>query len=211
MTTSSNSESLQGAPAAPNEGAVVLLFGPVTVRTLTGYSNLLGDSGVLDTNVARMAGATMAMGSKATLDHMREQLGPACIEQTRRQHASLSNEAVRWLACGDRGTSSETIFQTLTGIVILEAHQLSHPRDAGDFWRCRMLLDQVPELGLRISEMSAISDEWASLVSRWEEICQAMDQDTQGLWRDGHVAGEKTSELVGQCVRAPKVPLKAST
>lgn len=75
-----------------------------------------------------------------------------------------------WLARGERGISSNTIVQHLTGIKTLDRFGGSHPHDGDDLRRCMLLLDAVPELQPRIRQMATCSKEWAALVADWDGL-----------------------------------------
>jgi len=81
----------------------------------------------------------------------------------------ISESVNNWLETGERGTSSETIVEVMTGLNLTGCNR-SHPLDPADFRRCVLLLAQVPEFKPRMHEMSAESPLWAALVERWEEF-----------------------------------------
>jgi hypothetical protein len=95
----------------------------------------------------------------------------------------LSAQAIAWLANGERGTSSNTIFTHLSGMDCVGRWGGSHPLDPGDFRRCRLLLDQVPEFQARINELRTISPVWDRLVSSWMLLCDTMDAEFS-TWRE---------------------------
>lgn len=94
--------------------------------------------------------------------------------------APLSAEAVAWLASGERGLSSETIFQHILRIKVLNGERNAHPWDPDDLRRCRLLLEQVPELAIRFEEMRTCSAVWRRLVDHWAELCRLMDEECGG-------------------------------
>jgi hypothetical protein len=94
----------------------------------------------------------------------------------------LSENAIQWLANGERGLSSETIFATITGMKVGDYPDKSHPYDPGDLRRCRLLLDACPEIAERLSLMALVSSAWAALTPRWQELCAVMDEETPN-WR----------------------------
>lgn len=104
----------------------------------------------------------------------------------------ISEDLLNWLAKGERGLSSESIVQHLTGFPALGAHWgMSTPMDASDLRRCILLLEQVPELAPRIGEMAAVSGQWAEIVEVWHELLDAMNEDcptwrapARGKWLD---------------------------
>lgn len=95
-----------------------------------------------------------------------------------------------WLASGERGTSSETIVQTLTGIPALgrDTDRGSPPLDPADLRRCRLLLEAVPSLVPLLPKMAAASKDWAGLIAHWAEICALMDEEVPD-WRDPRCRG----------------------
>jgi hypothetical protein len=101
---------------------------------------------------------------------------------------------VEWLAFGERGVSSNTIVQTLTGIPAATDGWLDHPMDPGDFRRCELLLRQVPTLRPLMPAMGARSRQWAALVAHWDELVQLCEADLPGIFTD-HAPN-------GRCARA---------
>lgn len=95
----------------------------------------------------------------------------------------VSNELIAWLASGKRGVSSNTMVTHLTGITA-ERLPLSHPLDPDDLHRCRLLLEQVPELQPQLPRMATLSPQWAALVAHWQELCELMDREAPE-WRAG--------------------------
>ncbi len=81
--------------------------------------------------------------------------------------------AIDWLRNGERGVSSEAIFQHMTGVPV-GAWSLWPPADTSDMRRCRLLLAAVPEFRERLHEMAELP-RWKTLVDRWDEICALMD------------------------------------
>lgn len=185
------------------KGTVVLGFGPQPTDWLSKASKLCGKNAVLDTSVARMAGATMAAGTPEALDAMRLRLEAGALQAQQQTNPGLSEAATRWLATGERGLSSETIFEHLTGAPVLKDHWREYgphtPSDPADLRRCRLLLEQVPELVPLFHKMSTVSKEWAALVREWANLCTTMDAETPD-WRTGGGSAPKTYELIKQAV-----------
>lgn len=88
----------------------------------------------------------------------------------------LTNSMISWLANGDRGVSSNTIFSHLTGVNAL-VFGGCHPLDPDDLWRCRELLKRCPELKAELPRMATKSKEWAALVPEWDNLCAMMDEE----------------------------------
>ena len=77
-----------------------------------------------------------------------------------------------WATGRSTGQSATCIARHLMG---LEASG-SYPHDGGDFGRCEALLNAVPSLRERLTEMSEVNKYWAALVPRWTEIKGAADK-----------------------------------
>ena len=75
-----------------------------------------------------------------------------------------------WLRGNDRGISSNTIVQHLTGFPALGSWAPSHPHDPDDLGRCIRLLTVEPELRRQLWRMRSCSPVWAALVDRWDEL-----------------------------------------
>lgn len=181
------------------QGTVVLGFGSQPADWLSKAGKLCGNKAVLDTDVARMAGATHAAGTPEALGVLRHRLEAGALQAQQQANPGLSEAATRWLASGERGLSSETIFEKLTGIQVLKDHWRSYgphtPSDPADLRRCRLLLEQVPELVPLFQKMSTVSKEWAALVREWANLCATMDAETPD-WRTGGGSATKTYKLM---------------
>lgn len=113
---------------------------------------------------------------------------------------TYSSDMVNWLASGERGISSNTMFTHLTGINALRQWRMDVPHDPDDLRRCRLLLEQVPELAARFPLMRDVSPEWARLVNIWPELCAAMDAEVPD-WRAGlSRAAQKTFVMIQNAI-----------
>lgn len=115
--------------------------------------------------------------------------------------AALSANAVQWLATGERGTSSETIFTVLTGLQLLDDDEMSHPLDGCDFRRCCLLFDSCPELAARFDNMRPVAPEWNALVSAWYSIFAVMNSENPH-WRDRAGLLARTDQRIAAVLRA---------
>lgn len=95
---------------------------------------------------------------------------------------NLSKEAVDWLATGERGTSSNTLFKALTGVDALGGGVGSHPRDPDDFRRCELLLRAAPELRCELERVANISPVWEKLVVEWDGLVALIDEEAPEAW-----------------------------
>ena len=177
--------------SAPS-GTVVLGFGPQPLTWLSSASKLCGKNAIVYPRIATMSGATMAVGDADVLALLAQVLVPGAIAAQKAKTPHLSEEAVAWLAAGERGMSSDSIFQHVTGVQTskYEGHLPSWPHDCGDLRRCRELLAQVPEIEPLFREkMASASPEWAALMPIWDELCALDDaKDSDSVY-----AGIKTA------------------
>lgn len=165
-------------------GTVVLGFGPQTIEWIGKASKLCGKDAVMCPQTARMAGANLAAGMPDALSSLRKQLEAGALSRATADNPGLSLAAVKWMSTGERGVSSETMFSALTGVDLLDGDHGSHPWDTYDFRRCRLLLEQVPELVPLLPKMADVSEVWKDLVYLWDDICKAMDTEAPN-WRHG--------------------------
>lgn len=154
-----------------SKGIVILAYEPQGVDFFSNCTKIAGKSAVLDPDIARMAGANFAIGSREALDELRGRLDEGSIKTQLKETPGLSIEATKWLASGSRGISSNTMFTALTGVDAMKGWETSHPHDPADLDRCLRLIEEVPELKTLIGRMSGVSEEWRKLISRWDELC----------------------------------------
>lgn len=107
----------------------------------------------------------------------------------------MTSNAMLWLANGQRGVSSNTIFTMLTGINALGDWHLDHPYDPADLKRCRLLLEQCPELQDKFENMATVSETWKLLVKDWDSLCTTMDEECPE-WRNGKGVAPKTYAMM---------------
>lgn len=178
----------------------ILVSGNVPLSDFSVLVKLAPKDSVVDPDLARMFGANLAFGLPDDIAPLKQKVAEGVFKRERAAHPALSDSAVRWLASGERGVSSETMFSVLTGVKIRESHDWSVPWDSDDFRRCRLLLEQVPELEPYLHKMSGVSLAWANLVRDWTKICLTMDQETPN-WRKGSVRAHETYKLIKQATR----------
>lgn len=112
----------------------------------------------------------------------------------------LSENAIQWLASGDRGVSSNTIFETITGINTGEKRQ-DYPYDPADFRRCLRLLDACPEFKPLLCKMKGVSPVWRALVDRWDDLQKVFEKEAPPNWRNGGIwSAPKTYKLMREII-----------
>lgn len=153
---------------------VVIGYGKQDADFIKRAVRLVGDHANHDTSAARLFGARHMIGSPE---------GIAILKHCLSQQNPFSMEAMRWLAHGERGRASNTLFTHLVGLDALGDDRPDHPHDDASFRRCRLLLESVPECRGRIGEMARHSAHWAQLVAHWPHLCRIMDEEAPH-WRE---------------------------
>ena len=152
---------------------------------------------VIDSHAARLLDVNFAIGTPDALKSLITD--PEVLAAARRRAEAIAPElsapAKEWLAVGQHGISSMTIFQRLTGKQLSEDE--NHPSDPDDLGRCRRLLEQVPELKPRMGELVTLSPVWEKLVTEWDALCSLMDKEAPN-WRDGKGSAPKTYDRMKQ-------------
>ena len=80
-----------------------------------------------------------------------------------------------WLANGERGVSSETMFEVLAYRRILGGLPGCHPCDPDDFRRCYLLLKTVPEWKHQLNRLRTLSPVWSKLVDNWDKLTELLE------------------------------------
>jgi hypothetical protein len=108
-----------------------------------------------------------------------------------------------WLCNGDRGSSSNTIVQHITGLPANDG-DIDHPWDPADVSRCQRLLEAVPAMRPYFSRMKSASPAWSRLYDRWDEIIALMDEDCPD-WRTPKRGGScpKAYALICELTKEP--------
>jgi hypothetical protein len=97
--------------------------------------------------------------------------------QMSKNNLILLKEEIMWLASGERGISSDTLFTYITGVNALGGRQPGVPLDLDDLRRCRLLLKRCPRLNEELYKIESVSSEWKYLIERWYLLCSSMDDE----------------------------------
>lgn len=161
-------------------GIVVLGYGPQSIGFIADASAMCGDGAMIDTNIARQAGADFAIGSRAAIEQLAVVLELGALAKAQKAHANsnLSIEAIQWLATGERGTSANTMFTAITGVDVLGEWGPDHPYDPSDFSRCLGLLEACPELAGGLDKVRAISPQWNALIDHWDNLSDLINSES---------------------------------
>jgi hypothetical protein len=103
----------------------------------------------------------------------------------------MERQILNWIATGRVGASSKAMAMAVAGIKVGK----SHPSDPDDFNRCLLLLRDVPEIKQHMDKVAALSDTWAELVARWDEVESTFLSEVGLDWTKGNTA-PKTYKLM---------------
>lgn len=113
---------------------------------------------------------------------------PTWKEPIADQSKDIEQKAMWWIANGEIGMSSKTIWLHFMGQKI-DSYRINHPYDPDDFSRCYKLLEAVPEWKSRILELSTLSTPWKNLSENWGKLTQMFEENERNDW--------KTSKKIG--------------
>lgn len=85
--------------------------------------------------------------------------------------------AIDWIAGGDCGVSSRTIWSVMMGAKVSREWLTNYPHDPSDFGRCHRLLNLMPEWRQRLGEMAPLGPQWAALVGAWDELTALYEKE----------------------------------
>jgi hypothetical protein len=186
------------------------IFGALPLSEFSAFAHLMPKKAVLDPYLAQLAGANFAGGMPDYIAKIVDVLKPLALQRTKTLYTGfgLSDEAIRWLAVGQRGSSSEAMFVRLVngGRDVIEANDTRHPHDTADVARCRLLLEELPEALENLQLMEKASPTWTALIAKWGDICASMDNESPN-WRNREGTAPVTNTMIDEIVNAkPAAP-----
>lgn len=104
----------------------------------------------------------------------------------------MKDKILNWFATGHVGASAKVMACAAAGI---DSNERNHPYDPSDLNRCLLLLVEVPEILQHFDKVAAISDTWAKLIARWDEVEQCFLDEVGRNWCKAHSA-PKTYNLM---------------
>lgn len=114
-------------------------------------------------------------------------------------------QVAKWLAIGEVGMSSKCMALWLA--FGERTTDRFCPADPADLDRCLRLLDAAPGLRPLIPKMAEVSDDWAALVPRWDEV-EASHLAEVGLGWSKARSAPNTYDLMASILR-PTRPRRA--
>ena len=92
-----------------------------------------------------------------------------------------------WIANGEKGNSSETMWNCL--IDNQEKYRINHPYDGDDFGRCYKLLETVPEWKKELYKLKTLSKAWENLVNNWDKLTEMYKTNVRENWENSKDVG----------------------
>jgi hypothetical protein len=107
----------------------------------------------------------------------------------------MKDKILNWFATGQVGLSSKSMACAAAGLPQDPQWGAHHPSDPDDFNRCLLLIDQVPEIREHFQAIAALSQTWARLIDRWDEVEKCFLDEVGFNWSKARRAS-KTYELM---------------
>lgn len=108
------------------------------------------------------------------------------VEPVADQNESVKEKAMWWIANGEHGMSSKTMWNCLMGN---KDFPVNHPYDPDDFKRCYKLLETVPEWKQQMHKLKALSNAWSNLVYNWDKLTEMYEQNVKEEWKNDKKIG----------------------
>jgi hypothetical protein len=89
--------------------------------------------------------------------------------------------AIHWLANGEHGISSKTLFSVLSGLNIMAGWGYCHPLDGDDFRRCYLLIESCPRWKDELPKMMQVSPQWSEVVDNWDKLSDYLRQSQTSM------------------------------
>lgn len=99
---------------------------------------------------------------------------------------SVQEKAMWWIANGEHGNSSKTMWNCFMGN---KDFRINHPYDPDDFSRCYKLLEAVPEWKNELEKLKPLSFSWSNLVDNWDKLTDMYEINVKDGWRNSEEVG----------------------
>jgi hypothetical protein len=111
---------------------------------------------------------------------------PTWKEPEADQSQSIKEKAMWWIANGEQGLSSKTMWLCLMG---QKVERVSYPYDPDDFSRCYKLLQAVPEWKTHLYLLKPLCPQWSNLVDNWDKLTEMYEQNKRENWLNHEEVG----------------------
>ena len=92
----------------------------------------------------------------------------------------LLDRAYQWVAIGETGLSSKTMWNCF--MAVERGYPINIPHDPDDFSRCYKLLEAVPEWKSQMSKLTRLSPVWKRLVLNWDILTAKFEENDKGFY-----------------------------
>lgn len=103
------------------------------------------------------------------------------VEPTVNPQLNAVQKAYWWLANGERGMSSETMWHCFMDE---DGFEINFPYDPDDFKRCYKLLETVPEWKNDLHKLRKLSATWSNLVDNWDKLTEMYEENIRTDWKE---------------------------
>ncbi|ACK80782.1 hypothetical protein RU820_05335 [Acidithiobacillus ferrooxidans] len=189
------------------ENGCTFVFGAMSIQMLVRITGKDAKGKVMDTDLARMAGANFAWGNPEDLQRAKPEYRQLAMDRVKSNPVAgkLRDAEIEWLAVGEQGRSSQAIFWKVRADLMFpdgkRPEDTAYPLDPSDLGRCRKLLEQVPSVNEKFVQVmgTMAGPVWAGLVENWECLCATMDREAP-TWREGVGMAEETYRLMQEII-----------
>ena len=121
--------------------------------------------------------------------------------------APIEERANWWLARGDTGTSSKTLYAVFCGLTLGDREQ-GIPHDPADFARGHKLFELIPEWRKQLSRVEKVIPWWKPFLDRWAEMEQLYAEESPAGSCPKLYQLMKLAEVESLRIRYPKAIIK---
>ncbi len=164
-----------------------VVSGQVPLRDISTLCHGFSKKALMAIDLAALMGVAFVIGEPKDIERMRANRASLPISESRQHDAEVAKVCglpqglANWLRVGERGASSEALCQSIFGVPG-GARRTDHPHDPDDLRRCIAFLKATDIVGADAfcGKVAALSEQWAALMSRWEELldCYAGELQT---------------------------------
>jgi len=100
--------------------------------------------------------------------------------------SGVKERAMWWIANGETGSSSKTMWNCFMGN---KNFSFAHPYDPDDFKRCYKLLKAIPEWKSNLVKLKNLSPAWNNLVDNWDKLTEMYERNVREDWKNHKAIG----------------------
>lgn len=101
---------------------------------------------------------------------------------------TMKEKILMWFATGRVGLSSKSMALAVLDYPNDPQWGVQYPCDPDDLNRCLLLMEAAPEIREHMDKVAALSERWARLVARWDELEKSFLDEVGLNWTKGERA-----------------------